>query len=125
MLDKPSELEQVCVRESLALAGDPGRIIIHQEIGVIDALLAGAYDGQVACGTLTRQGNVGLGTFDRLDGEMIVLDGRIYQVRADGRVYSPPAMGTTPFAAVVKFRPTTARELSGAITFREFQDCRV
>jgi alpha-acetolactate decarboxylase len=31
------------------------------QIGVIDALLAGAYDGQVACGTLTQQGDVGLG----------------------------------------------------------------
>jgi acetolactate decarboxylase len=84
-------------------------------------LLAGAYDGRVACGTLTRQGDVGLGTFDRLDGEMIVLDGHIYQVRADGRVYSPRAGVTTPFAAVVRFRPTVARELSGGITFREFQ----
>jgi len=92
------------------------------QIGAIDALLAGTYDGQVACGTLTRQGDVGLGTFDRLDGEMIVLDGHIYQVRADGRVYSPPAGVTTPFAAVVKFRPTTTRELSGGISFREFQE---
>jgi acetolactate decarboxylase len=92
------------------------------QIGAIDALLAGAYDGQVVCGTLTRQGDVGIGTFDRLDGEMIVLDGHIYQVRADGRVYSPPAGVTTPFAAVVKFRPTVARQLSGGITFREFQE---
>jgi acetolactate decarboxylase len=92
------------------------------QIGAIDALLAGVYDGQVACGTLIRHGDVGLGTFDRLDGEMIVLDGRIYQVRADGKVYSPPAWVTTPFAAVVKFRPTAARELSGGITFREFQE---
>jgi len=92
------------------------------QIGAIDALLAGAYDGQVASGTLTRQGDVGLGTFDRLDGEMIVLDGHIYQVRADGRVYSPPAKVTTPFAVVVKFRPTTAHSIQGGISFREFQE---
>jgi acetolactate decarboxylase len=91
------------------------------QIGAIDALLAGVYDGQVACGTLTRQGDVGLGTFDRLDGEMILLDGHIYQVRADGRVYSPSPRTTTPFAAVVKFRPTLTHELSGSISFREFQ----
>lgn len=91
------------------------------QIGAIDALLAGAYDGQVACGTLTRAGDVGLGTFDRLDGEMIVLDGHIYQVRADGRVYSPSAKTTTPFAAVVKFRPTLTCELKSDISFREFQ----
>ena len=91
------------------------------QIGAIDALLAGAYDGQVACGTLTRQGDVGIGTFDRLDGELILLDGHLYQVRADGRVYSPPSETTTPFAVVVKFRPTLTRELSGGISWREFQ----
>jgi acetolactate decarboxylase len=92
------------------------------QIGAIDALLAGAYDGQVACGTLSRQGDTGLGTFDRLDGEMIVLDGHIYQVHADGRVYSPPPGVTTPFAAVVKFRPTATHPLRGGINFHEFQE---
>jgi acetolactate decarboxylase len=91
------------------------------QIGAIDALLAGAYDGQIACGTLTSESDLGLGTFDKLDGEMIVLDGRIYQVRADGKVYLPSAKTTTPFAAVVKFRPTASRELSGGISFSEFQ----
>ena len=104
------------------LAGCVGPRGSVTQIGAIDALLAGAYDGQVASGTLTRQGDVGLGTFDRLDGEMIVLDGHIYQVRADGRVYSPPAKVTTPFAVVVKFRPTTAHSIQGGISFREFQE---
>jgi len=91
------------------------------QVGAIDALLAGVYDGQVASGELTRKGDIGLGTFDRLDGEMIMLGGHIYQVRADGRVYSPPAAVTTPFAAVVKFRPTATHNLSGGISFHEFQ----
>jgi len=91
------------------------------QFGAIDALLAGVYDGQVACGRLTRHGDLGIGTFDRLDGEMIVLDGHIYQVRADGQVYSPPAGVKTPFAVMVKFRPSVARALNGDITFREFQ----
>ena len=92
------------------------------QVGVIDALLAGAYDGQVACGTLSRAGDTGLGTFDHLDGEMIVLDGHIYQVRADGKVYSPAANITTPYAAVVRFQPTTTRALSGGMSFGEFQE---
>jgi acetolactate decarboxylase len=91
------------------------------QIGAIDGLLAGAYDGQATCGTLTRAGDTGLGTFDKLDGEMVVLGGHIYQVRADGKVYSPPANITTPFAAVVKFRPTITRELNEGISFSEFQ----
>ncbi len=91
------------------------------QVCTIDALLAGAYDGQMSCGALTRKGDFGLGTFDRLDGEMILLDGRMYQVRADGRVVSPAASVTTPFAVVMKFQPERTHKLSGSMTFQEFQ----
>jgi len=91
------------------------------QVCTIDALLAGAYDGQVPCSTLTRHGNLGLGTFDRLDGEMVVLDGRVYQVRSDGRVYVPAAGLTTPFAAVVSFVPERSWALGGGATFQQFQ----
>lgn len=91
------------------------------QVCTIDALLAGAYDGQMSCGTLLRKGDFGLGTFDRLDGEMVLLDGRMYQVRADGRVVSPAASVTTPFAVVMKFRPERRHEFSGGMTFLEFQ----
>ena len=92
------------------------------QFGSIDALLAGAYDGQVSCGSLTRRGNLGLGTFDQLDGEMVVLDGRVYQVRSDGKVYSPAAGATTPFAAVVRFEPDQSRTVNNAATFQQFQE---
>lgn len=93
---------------SLALlagcARGPARDTLAQW-STIDALLAGAYDGQVPCAEMLEHGDFGLGTFDRLDGEMIVLDGTVYQVRADGRVLTPPpAATTTPFAAVCSFR---------------------
>ena len=42
------------------------------------------YDGDVTIRELLRHGNFGLGTFNGLDGEMLVLDGRCYQLRADG-----------------------------------------
>src|SRR3954462_12525815 len=87
------------------------------QIRAIDALLAGAYDGQTPSGELTRKGDLGLGTFDKLDGEMVVLDGHIYQVRADGKVYSPAPSVTTPFAAVVKFRPTGSAALKEGTPF--------
>jgi acetolactate decarboxylase len=39
------------------------------------ALLAGVYDGNVTIRELLRHGDFGLGTFNALDGEMLVLDG--------------------------------------------------
>lgn len=74
------------------------------QMGTIDALLAGNYDGAAPLAGLTRCGDFGLGTFDHLDGEMIVLDGVIYQVRATGRVLRADMTGSTPFAAVCFFQ---------------------
>jgi acetolactate decarboxylase len=73
------------------------------QVSTIDALLAGACDGQMTLGELKKHGNLGLGTFDALEGEMIVIDGRVYQARVDGQVYEMPDEAATPFAAVVHF----------------------
>ncbi len=74
------------------------------QVSTIDALLAGSYEGQISIEKLLTFGNFGIGTFDNLDGEMIVLDGRVFQVKADGKVYRPPLDITTPFASVVQFK---------------------
>ncbi|MFZ5563147.1 MAG: acetolactate decarboxylase [Thermodesulfobacteriota bacterium] len=78
------------------------------QVSTIDALLTGAYDGSMTCGELTKHGDLGIGTFDRLDGEMVLADGAVYQVRADGKVYAPDRSLTTPFAAVCRFSPDRA-----------------
>lgn len=75
------------------------------QISTIDALLAGAYDGQISSGDLLHYGDFGLGTFDRLDGEMIVLGGTVYQAKSDGKIYTPAPSLSVPFAAVCRFSP--------------------
>jgi acetolactate decarboxylase len=75
------------------------------QVGVIDALLAGGYQGSAPLSELRRVGDFGLGTFDALDGEMVVLDGVVYQVPASGVVRRPALTLTTPFAQVLRFRP--------------------
>ena len=75
------------------------------QTSTIDALLAGAYDGSMTCGELLRYGDLGIGTFDRLDGEMVLVDGCVFQVRDDGNVYRPDTRVKTPFAAVCDFSP--------------------
>lgn len=73
------------------------------QVSTIDALLEGLYDGQLSMGELKEQGDLGLGTFDALDGEMIVIDGEVYQMKTDGYAYSVDDTVTTPFAAVTYF----------------------
>ncbi len=84
---------------------NPARQAALNQVGVIDALLAGNYRGSVTIGDLRRLGDFGLGTFDGLDGEMVVLDGVARQVAADGVARRAPDAWTTPFAQVVRFAP--------------------
>jgi len=90
---------------ALALAGCAGaadRDVLYQT-STINALLEGLYDGETTLAALARHGDFGIGTFDALDGEMVVLDGRVYQVRADGSVARPGPEATTPLATVTFF----------------------
>jgi acetolactate decarboxylase len=91
------------------------------QVSTIDALLAGAYDGQMTVGELLKHGDLGIGTFDALEGEMIVIDRQVYQARADGTVRLMPDSITTPFASVVDFKADTFIKLDGEITLSGLQ----
>jgi len=73
------------------------------QVSTIDALMQGVFDGIQPVAELRKHGDFGIGTFDALDGEMIVLDGIVYQAKADGQIYRVPDSLTTPFATVTYF----------------------
>ena len=75
------------------------------QTSTIDALLSGVYDGDLSVAQLLKHGDLGLGTFDALDGEMVVLDGQCYQVTSDGKVGKADPRQLTPFATVCRFGP--------------------
>ena len=56
------------------------------QVSTSGALVQGIYQRVVSSRFLLNYGDFGLGTFENLDGEMVVLDGAIYQVRGDGKV---------------------------------------
>ena len=87
------------------------------QYSTIDALLAGAYDGVAPCEDVLQYGNLGIGTFDKLDGEMIVLDGVVYQAPASGRVRRATPSMTTPFASVCFFEAETRFTLETEASF--------
>lgn len=91
------------------------------QVSTIDALLEGAYDGEYKVGALTRNGDLGIGTFNALEGEMIVLDGRVYQARADGQVLRMPRGVLTPFATVVPFEEDLILTLQDCPDFTAFE----
>lgn len=85
------------------------------QASTIGALLAGAYDGDLSFGELATHGDLGLGTLNRLDGEMIALDGRFYRADVEGRIHPVPPQARTPFAVVARFEPTVDARLEGPL----------
>lgn len=70
------------------------------QVALLQSLTLGDYDGLVTTGDLKTHGDIGIGTFDGVNGEMIVLDGTVYQALGDGTVVEAPDDETIPYATV-------------------------
>lgn len=55
------------------------------QYNTLGALMAGLYGGTLTVGELLEHGDLGLGTLDSIDGELIVLDGKAYQAKGAGK----------------------------------------
>ena len=75
------------------------------QVSTATALVEGIYQGAVQVAALREHGDLGLGTFEGLDGEMVVVDGHFFQVRSDGSVREVQDNVLSPFATVTAFSP--------------------
>lgn len=57
------------------------------QVSTLDALMQGYFNGSVTVKELLKHGSYGIGTFEGLDGEMIVQNGKVFDGRSDGNVY--------------------------------------
>ena len=91
------------------------------QISLFSVLLGGHYDGIVSVGEVKRLGNLAIATMDRLDGEMQMIDGVVYQACADGRVYLPGDDATVPFGTIADFRAEETVRLAGIPSYEAFE----
>lgn len=73
------------------------------QISTLDALAGGAFDGETTLAELGHHGDFGIGTFNAVDGELLLLDGRFYRISWTGEAASADAQDKSPFAAVTFF----------------------
>ena len=104
------------VQDALAEALDVEHHSMFQ-VSTSGALIEGLYQGAMTVGDLRRHGDTGLGTFEELDGEMILVDGHCYQARGDGRVSEVSDDTLTPFATVVAFTADDSQTLLDITSF--------
>jgi acetolactate decarboxylase len=95
----------------------------HQgfQASTFDALNIGVYEGSINLNQLKKHGDFGLGTYDGLDGEMVLLNGKFYQIKDDGIAYPANHRTTTPFSTVTFFRKEQSLNLRGKATYQELQ----
>ena len=91
------------------------------QASLLQALALGEYDGFITIGELKKNGNIGIGTFDGLDGEMIMLDGIVYKASADGTVSVMSDDAKTPFANVTFAADDLSKTVSAA-SMKEMSD---
>lgn len=76
------------------------------QIGTYDYLTNPAdYTGLAPLSSAQHGQTLGLGTFDDLDGELVLVGGRYYRVGTDGEPTAVDLARTTPFFQSIRFRP--------------------
>jgi acetolactate decarboxylase len=101
-----------------ACAAEPGTLT---QWSTIDALLKGHFHGSATLSEVKKQGDFGLGTFEGLDGELVLLDGNVYRVDGYGKVSEPVDSVKTPFVAVAEFKADIKLDVPAGLTLAELQ----
>src|SRR4051812_7865050 len=89
------------------------------QISTSSALVEGVYSGSVSSSVLLEHGDFGLGTFENLDGEMVILDGEIYQVTERVRHRTDDFL--VPFAAITHFRAKSSFEIDNVACLKSVE----
>ena len=87
------------------------------QTSTIAALLHGAFDGDVTLAEVLQHGDLGLGTLNGLDGELVIIDGRAWRADHDCVLTAVPRRARTPYAVVVPFSPGPPIALRAPLPF--------
>jgi acetolactate decarboxylase len=82
------------------------------QASTIGALLDGSFDGDLTFEELAERGDLGLGTLNALDGEMIAIDGEFFRADVDGNLTEVGDEERTPFAVVTHFEARVEGEIA-------------
>ena len=96
----------------LAAAEDaPKPVRWVSQVGTFDYLVQPDYDGLASLRDVVGDSTIGLGTFDRLDGELVMVGGTIYRVGTDGVPQKASLSRSTPWFEGVRFTPQASMRL--------------
>jgi acetolactate decarboxylase len=91
------------------------------QTSTLSALSEGDFDGDLTYKDLRQHGNFGIGTFDDLNGEMVALASKFYQIKTDGKAYPVEDSMETPFAVVTFFEPDKTASLDKMLDYEQLK----
>lgn len=95
---------------------------VFTQISLFSVLLGGRYGGVCSVADVKKYGNIAIATMDRLDGEMQMIDGVVYQACADGRLLLPKDEETIPFGTIAMLAPEQELKLEGYPSYEAFEE---
>lgn len=91
------------------------------QVSTFTALSSGLYNSDITYGEIKQHGNFGLGTFEALNGEMIAIGGKFFQVHFNGKITKVEDAQTSPFATVKFFSPELSFSVNEKADFVELK----
>ncbi len=89
------------------------------QVSTSTALVQGIYNGCITVADIKKHGNFGLGTFDELDGEGIMIDGEVWHATADGSVKIAPDNASAPFWVTTNFEAQQSVTLNNIVNLED------
>jgi len=90
------------------------------QYSTINAVMQGQYEGDIDLHEVGKNGDMGLGTINELDGEMVELDGKFYQINGAGKLKKLDKRTKTPFAVTTNFKANKIITLENIESINQF-----
>lgn len=91
------------------------------QLSTIQALAQGLYTAIATLDDMRAEGNVGIGTYEHLDGEMIHLDSCVYRFDEDGFLHQETDR-RTPFFVVTELASQPSLEIPAGFDYDQLKD---
>ena len=89
------------------------------QVSLLQGLTFGDYYGSITVEELEKNGDTGIGTFNRLNGELIMIDGETNRAAGDGSVELVSDEETIPFSVVTYLDPDETINLKEIRSYEE------
>ncbi|MGP7817267.1 acetolactate decarboxylase [Niallia sp. 01092] len=91
------------------------------QVSTMTSLLEAVYDGDFSLSEIPKHGDFGIGTFNKLDGELIGFDGSFYRLRSNGTATPVKGEDKSPFCSLTFFEEDLVHEINQQMTLEELE----